>query len=187
MKRPAVLIAVIALNLALIVWLWSRGDEAEAIPPEVTMTSAKLAQVPDFALIHMTYSELRVKVVADPEKTSRWRTMPEPVRRALVLTWVEGSFPGFAALLVNRQSMPYQFTAEDLAEAYDGIGAAAVAEVVREAGRDAPGRSATEPADRKAFADHDAKFREAKKAGKVGDLLRAHIRAYTDEIVGARL
>ena len=183
MRRPAILIAIVVANVLLLAWIWLRQEAVDEIPPEVMMTSAQLSQVPDFALLHMTFSGLRVKVEAGAVKAPNWRGLPEAARHALVLTWVEERFSGFHALLVRQQSGPFCFQAGDLTEAYGAIGAAEIADIVSEAGRQAQG-SGEDP---KAFSDLDMRFRTKRTDGKVPARLREYIRAHGDEITTARL
>lgn len=183
MRRPAILIAIVVANVLLLAWIWLRPEPADEIPPEVMMTSAQLSQVPDFALIHMTFSGLRVKVEAGAVKSPNWRGLPDAARHALVLSWIEERFTGFHALLVRQQSGPFYLQADDLTEAYAAIGATEVADIASEAGRQAQG-SGEDP---KAFGELDTRFRTKRTDGKVAAKVREFIRAHGEEITNARL
>lgn len=181
MRRRLILIGIILINLGLVGWIWSRGETPDEVPPELTMTSAHLAATPDFALIHMTYSGLRMRVVADPAKIQRWRELPDVARHALVLSWLEESFVGFTALF-RREQGPFYFQADDLVEAYEALGIREAAAIVEEASRCAAG-----PEQPNEFADIEARFAEQRRILDAAGRLRTFIRAHLEEITSARL
>lgn len=184
LRHPAVLAVVVAFNLLLVGWLWSQEDPAREIPAELLLTPSRLDATPDYALVHMTYSDLRVRVVADPAKIGRWRRLPEPARLVLILAWAEESFPGLEALIIRGQTGPFDFRPEDLAQAYEAIGAEGVADVITTAARRASGGPA--PGDG-GFAELETRFVEERNHADVPQRLRTYIRAHRDAITSAHL
>jgi len=184
MNKTVLGIAIIVVCSLTTGWIWLGKSERVDIPANMMMTAEELRATPDFALIHMTFSELRLKALAHPDGAARWRALPEEVRRILVLSWVEESFPGFSGFLLRQQSWPFHFQADDLIDAYTALGAVDVAAAVEDAVRQA--RDGTASEQNASFATVDARFRELRSRADVARRIRAAIRLHAEEIVVAR-
>lgn len=183
-KQPLVVIVLAVVVLLFAGWLWSVvAAPSEELPPELVITSAQLSAAPDYALIGRTYSALRAKFAERPADIPRWRRLPDAARHALVLSWADGEFAGFAGIVDGRRSGPFHFQIDDLVAAYREIRATEVADAAEVAALRA-GEKGADP-DR-GFADLDAQFLERRRRTDVAGQVRIFIRAHLDEIVNAR-
>lgn len=178
--RPLLLVAVLALCVAAAIALcWPRRegitDQPTALSPE------QIAATPDGILVQTAATEIRWWLAGDASRQSRWRELGAPVRNVLALSWVEGGaagtrldpFRGFGALAAAAS--PLRPTADDLAVAYDAIGAPGAAGVCREWEQNAD-----------ADAGLDAKFRAARTQDDSSGKIRAYIRQHAAAIAAVR-
>lgn len=197
MKRSW-LFAALALLGAIALWVhWPRGLPRLDLPEAMTLEQLKATS--DQQIIYIATTEVRYRVIAIPENMPRWRNLPEPARNLLALSWTEGDdspgtpdrFRGFGDFF--GLNGPYLATPEDIAKAYEAIGAPAVAEVMRAAGQryeqqpkpEADGE--TKPPAKYPYGDLDGRFREERRKAKIPGLMRAYIRTHLEEIANARL
>lgn len=181
LKRPRMLGGIALAGLVLTWWMWS-GDGSAAIPHEMAMSSEQLAAMPDPVLVRKVLTELRFKLQADPARIARWRKQPDPVRHLLALSSVEQRFTGFAELFSPQRPDPYRIQVEDLALAYDAIGAGGITEILEAAARLAEAEPDSSPGQPGPFAELDARFVEQRLKADVQLLLRTYIRENSEEI-----
>lgn len=188
--KQRMLFAVLAVFiLAAVALFWPRAIAMpQADPP---MSAEALAAMPDDQLLHAAVTELRWSMAGDAVRQSHWREMNEAARTVMALAWVENGnlrarmdgFSGFGILFaleaLNRPS------GEDLALAYEHLGAPEMAQICREAQRitDQGMPTAT---DQRAYAEPDEKFRRVR--GEIGSTLKiqAYIRQHAAEITSVR-
>lgn len=194
MPRNAILCIVLAAMLtALVAIHWPRHGADFPVPP--ALDAAAIAGMNDGELITRVTTDLRFAAVAGGD-LGHWRLMTEPARTVLAISFVERdlppgcpspSFEGFARLIGERSANVPNL--DEVAAAYDVIGAGAVAAVVRDAARivaqlpatDAPGVAPP----RAAFVAVDQRFRE--QAARTGSLrlLRSYIRSHVADLAEA--
>lgn len=176
-----------ALVVLLVVLHWPRRGPAFEVPP--ALDAAAIAALPDNQLLVAVATDLRYAVAAHGGPAT-WRTLPASARHVLALSWVDKdlppgcpspSQPGFAAIAGANQPDAPAFT--DVAEAYDAIGAPAVAAVVRDAEKIA----ATQPAGASGgpYGLVDQRFREQTRKEATLAKLRAYIRSNAGELAAA--
>jgi len=174
--------------LAIIVFGQRAEPTLQADPP---LSAAALTAIPDDQLMHAAATELRWSMAGDVLRQSDWRDLNEPARTVLALSWVENgnaharmdSFNGFGTLLsLNAPNRP---TADDLACAYDIIGAPEMGVICREAQRisehDLP--TAT---DVHTYAELDEKFRRIRSEVGTSAKIQTYIRQHAPEIAAVR-
>ncbi len=173
------------------------------LPGPPAMSSPEITACPETQVIARVTSDLRLKVAGVPSRMSKWRSMPLPAKHVLALSWVEDDLPpgapthafqGFSALLAVQA--PNMASLDDIAQAYEAIGAPKVAEVIalakamseRPAAEDAVAHTAG-PLDlhekrrrENPFAEIDQQFREQRRSDNIIGLLRAYIRAHGDAL-----
>lgn len=187
-RWPLLLLLPLAAVAATLLW-YERREPGPDLPP--SLTRAEVEALSEAALVSAVSNDLRLRMSAAGATSGRWRSWPEPARHVLAWSWVEADlgaqapprFPGFAALLPNAgQRMP---TYADIADAYQALGAAPAAAVVREAETLAGGLEAV-PEGANPFAALDRRFLQALGRGGTVAAMRAYIRAHLDEIAAAR-
>jgi hypothetical protein len=185
---PVLLLSLAALAAAMLLW-YERREPGPDLPP--SLTRAELEALSEVSLVSAVTNDLRLRMSAAGATSGRWRSWPEPARHVLAWSWVETDlgaqapprFPGFAALFANpSQRLP---SYADIADAYQALGAAPAAAVVREAEALAGGLEAV-PEGANPFAALDRRFVQALGRGGTVAAMRAYIRAHLDEIAAAR-
>jgi hypothetical protein len=192
------------------VWVFWPQSNPRGIPIPPRMDAAAITAVPDNQLIGTVFQDLRFRLaLLNDKQLSQWRKLAEAPRNLLALSWVEDDlspdaprheFQGFAELVTRPGANRPSF--EDIAVAYEAIGAPKVATVLRDAaqiaGSDADGPSKDgggipmlDPHKgvqvRAGFDSVDARFRSECAAVDSHKLIRAYIRAHTDDVAAANL
>ena len=188
------ILVVLVAVIVLLYWPWKDAVEFE-VPP--VLAGDQYAACPDNQLISKVTSDLRLKLAAS-QGWDRWRTLCEPAQHVLALSWVENDYPpgvptpaflGFASVIANKS--PNMATLEEIARAYQEIGAQRVSEVVKTAAEIAATPAAQEAAGAGGSAAHapfikvDGQFRQQVQHDDTLKLLRAYIRAHSAEIAAA--
>jgi hypothetical protein len=202
---------LLAIVVAAAVWFFWPQSNPRGIPIPPRMNAAEITAIPDYQLISTVFTDLRFRLVlVNDSQLAKWRTMAEAPRNLLALSWVEDDLPpdapvihqfnGFDELITRPGANHPSF--EDIAVAYEAIGAPKVAAVLRDAARIA-GPDADGPSKdggsvpildphkgmqtRADFNTVDAKFRYECAQADTHKLIRAYIRAHVDEIAAAKL
>lgn len=187
-RWPWLLLPAMAAIAAVLLWVEGRTPPPD-LPP--ALTRAELEALSEVSLVSAVSNDLRLRMSAAGATSGRWRSWPEPARHVLAWSWVETDlgaqapprFPGFAALFANPdQRLPAY---ADIADAYQALGAAPAAAVVREAETLAGSLEAV-PEGANPFAALDRRFLQALGRGGTVAAMRAYIRAHLDDIAAAR-
>ncbi|MBA3683910.1 MAG: hypothetical protein H0W72_01515 [Planctomycetes bacterium] len=181
--------ALLILIIAAAALFAMRGEPDLDAPP--ALSTDQLASTPDPQLIYVATTELRWSLAGDAGRQQRWRELNEPARTVLALSWVESGNPdprlavfrGFAHLMATEA--PNRPMPDDLAKAYEAIGAPALAEVCRSvqviAERQASAEDTTGP-----YADLDREFAKAREVDGPLAKLHVYVRAHIADIAAAR-
>ena len=135
--RQRILLSALAVAVAAAaVLFWPTGaGRIQADPP---LSAEALAATPDARLIFVAATEVRWYLSGDADRMAAWRQLDEVPRTVLALSWVETGesdprksvFRGFGSFLAVEA--PNRPTPDDLAVAYEVIGAPDVAGVCRQ-------------------------------------------------------
>ena len=181
-RRQHLLVAALVFSAAAATALfWPGHDGITDQPP--ALSAEQIAVAPDGILVQTAATEIRWWLAGDASRQPRWRELDAPARNVLALSWVEGGaagtrldpFRGFNAL--SAAQSPLRPTAEDLAAAYDAIGASEVATVCRELERNAEANASGEI---------DAKFRAARSRADTAGKIRSYIRQHAAALSAVR-
>ncbi len=178
------LVCALALAAGMLMF-WPRGEPDLHAP--MPATAAELAAATDAQVVYLATTELRWSLAGDAARLKRWRELDEVARSVLALSWVESGhadprlavFRGFAPLLSSQA--PNRPTPDDLAQAYDAIGAPEVAEVCRKAQRVADRDAGVD-----AYVGIDREFIHQRDAVGTLGKLRCYVRGHVAEIAAVR-
>lgn len=196
-KWMPIILAALVVIAAIVYWPWKTGPDFD-IP--ASMSGEEITACPEHQLITLVVTDLRFKLAADERNWVRWREMPEAARNVLALSWVEDDLPydspgavfkGFGDLLGKHP--PNMATLDDIAAAYENIGASGVAFVVRDAatiagsptGKDAAAAGGADA--HRPYLELDGTYRDRVQRDESRKLLRAYIRAHAGEIASAHI
>src|SRR5262245_45317632 len=136
MSRNQLLILITcAVIIGVVIYVNSREKLTYEIPPP--MAADEISACPDTTLLTKSANHLRFRIAEHPD---RWRSLDPAAVTVLALSWVEDELPdlapthvfsGFAAFVKTPQ--PNKPTLDELASAYDAIGAPDAAAAVRAA------------------------------------------------------
>lgn len=188
--RHRLLFATLAVVLiAAFALLWPRSEGIASQSP--AMSAEQIAATPDRSLVQTAATEIRWWLAADPSRQPRWRELGEPVRHILALSWVESGeagsrndpFRGFAALFASTS--PTRPSTDDLARAYEAIGAPELAALCREVQR-VTDQEMPPQTDPRAYEELNAAFRRARDDVDSHGKFRAYIRQHAAAIAMIR-
>ena len=194
----------LVIILAASLFFTLKPDNSVPFPIPPAMKGDEITACPDSQLLTKVLSDLRYKVNSQPNHIEHWRNMADPARHVLALSWVEDDLPadapshqfsGFAILMCNHS--PNIATLDEIAAAYEAIGAPKTAEAVKEAkaiaespeGRETYASGNPQPhfTNGNPFDKVDRKFRDQRQQDGSLNLLRKYIRAHADDIASARM
>lgn len=187
-RRGLALGGMLALTIAAAAAVfWPRDPERIDAPPPLSLE--QLSATSDNELMTVASAEVRWSIAGDVDRQQRWRDLNPAARTVLALSWVESgyaeqwkaAFRGFASHLSHRS--PSRPTLEDLALAYEVIGAPTVAAVCRTT---SPLELQDPPPPATAFAEADRAFIASRTTAGTLAKLRTYLRAHLADIVASR-
>lgn len=187
-RHGVALSGMLALAIAAAVAVfWPRDPERIDAPTPLGLE--QLSATSDNELMIVATAEVRWSIAGDADRQLRWRDLNPAARTVLALSWVESgyaeqwkaAFRGFASHLSH--SSPSRPTLEDLALAYEAIGAPTVAAVCRSS---SPLERQDPPPPATAFAEADRAFNAARATAGTLAKLRTYLRAHLADIVASR-